>query len=83
MATLRLPKLLRRNVAPTPGLSAAPRPDSPPSGSTLTTSAPEAAEQLRGVGQRLHLLGGEHPHAVERPGGHVPTIDTNATISPG
>ena len=27
----------------------------------------EAGQQLRGVRQRLHLLGGEHPHAVERP----------------
>jgi hypothetical protein len=26
----------------------------------------EACEQLRRVRQRLHLLGREHPHAVER-----------------
>ena len=70
---LRLPRLLRRNVAPTVaalGVGASPgsepRPRSPPFGDLdLHHVGAEAGEQLGGVGQRLHLLEGEHPHAVE------------------
>ena len=68
---LRLPRLLRRNVAPT----------TRPSGSThrrlraatrlagqrldLDDVGAEASQQLRGVRQRLHLLRGEDADAVE------------------
>ena len=44
-----------------------PRPDSPCSGcSTFTTSAPSRASICVANGQRLHLLGRQHAHAVER-----------------
>src|SRR5437660_7609280 len=56
MATLRLPRLLRRKVAPTsrPSGSAMagcePRPDSPSGGSTFTTSAPRRASSCVAYG---------------------------------
>ncbi len=73
MATLRLLRLLRRNVAPTlrpSGSSMAgsdPRPESPGARVLdLDDVGAQAGEQLGGVGQRLHLLGGQDAHAVER-----------------
>ena len=69
----RLPRLLRRNVAPTRRPSGSviagsdPRPDLAVDGcSTLTTSAPSRASSWVREGQRLHLLERQDPHAVER-----------------
>ena len=70
---LRLLRLLRRNVAPTlrPSGSIIAGERAPARLAVhrvldLHDVGAEPGQQLRRVGQRLHLLGGEDPHAVER-----------------
>ena len=72
MPTLRLSRLLRRNVAPTSRPSGSgiggnePRPTRRAGVLDLDHVGAEAGEQLGGVGEGLHLLGGQDADAVER-----------------
>ena len=70
---LRLPRLLRRNVAPTLPPSGSviagcePRPRSPPDGfSTFTTSAPSRASSWVAYGRACICSRARIAHAVER-----------------